>query len=172
MKIDEWIWGKEQIISEFDRDFTIKILIPKDGINGVLSLQSHQRKLEYWIILSGRGVVQFFIDDLFYTLKVSKGMLFRIPPGVPHRLGSIQSLKVLEVSTLDEHSLDKAKPKDVVRYHCFHGRECTQGLIELNLLQEAVKTFESFFNNKKNFKQKPALDRLQSLRIYLGKIDL
>ncbi|MCS6893214.1 MAG: hypothetical protein NZO16_01385 [Deltaproteobacteria bacterium] len=172
MKVDFWVWGTETIVSGENDDFTIKILEPKDGLSGVLSLQAHEKKHEYWIIKSGKGIAQFIVADSVLTVIATSNMIFKIAPNLPHRLGSLSHLKVIEVSTLDEHSLDKNKSKDVVRYHCFHGRPCLKpNSRKFNeLVSRSVEEFVNTLNTQKVIEQKKNLVRLSEAGIFLGKV--
>jgi len=167
IKEDFWIWGKELIISQESDPFTIKLIQPKNGVEGSLSLQFHNHKSEYWYVLSGVGVAQFIVEEEILTVRATKGKIFFIKPRLVHRLGSIQELTVFEVSSIDKHAFDKTQPKDVVRLHCFHGRETAVGNFNTKVLAKSVDFF--FKALEENFPEEDyLLRRLTDLGIYLG----
>jgi len=167
IKEDFWVWGKELILTQESDPFTIKLIQPKNGIEGSLSLQFHNHKSEYWYVLSGVGVAQFIIEDEILTVRATRGKIFSIKPKLIHRLGSIQELTVFEVSSIDKHAFDKTQPKDVVRLHCFHGRETAGANFNYTVLAKSVDLFLRALD--KNFPQEDfVLRRLTKLGIYLG----
>ncbi|MES2023235.1 MAG: phosphomannose isomerase type II C-terminal cupin domain [Patescibacteria group bacterium] len=90
---------------------TVKIITVKP--NEILSLQSHQKRAEFWHVLSGDGTIQ--INENKYEVK--DGDEYHIPIGAKHRMsGGSSGLEILEISTGD---FDEA---DVVRYEDKYGR--------------------------------------------------
>jgi allophanate hydrolase subunit 2 len=86
------------------------------------------------------------------TRIMKKGDFQNLPAGTVHRMMALSDdAKVLESSTPDRHAADKSVPKDVVRLHCVHGRECEsfddaqqQAVVErsIQVTEEAIATLE------------------------------
>lgn len=154
-KIDTWVWGRERIIWGFDpsHQYTFKILEPKVGRDGCMSLQYHDYKSETWLMLRGEIWALFALDGQVCTKIMRPGDGQNIITGVIHRMmGLTGDAQVAEPSTPDRHAADKSAPKDVVRLHCVHGREVVKGrtaeeqrLVELSIQysEEAIKCVES-----------------------------
>ncbi len=126
IKTDQYVWGQEQILWGFDpaHQYTLKVLEPKPGKAGCLSLQYHKEKSESWLVLSGAAWILMVVEGKVCTRIMRRGDLQNIPTGTIHRIAAASSdLKVLEPSTPDRHAADKTVVKDVIRLHCFHGRE-------------------------------------------------
>lgn len=122
---DEWVWGREKIVWGFDpaHQYTFKILEPKVGRAGCLSLQYHHHKSESWLVLRGAAWILLIADGRVCTRVMRAGDIQNLPAGVIHRITSITAdAQIAEPSTPDAHAADKSKPKDVVRLHCYHGR--------------------------------------------------
>ena len=68
-----------------------------------LSLQSHEKRAETWVVIRGLANVQ--IDDELFTLNVGESI--QIPVGAKHRLQNAGSelLEIIEVKL--EHTLEK-----------------------------------------------------------------
>lgn len=126
MKVDKYVWGEEIILwgDLPEHDFTIKILKPKPGRQGCLSLQYHNKKSETWQVISGTGYALYVKDGVVRRDFIGPGKFINLPAKTIHRLvGVSENFSVLEYSTLDEHAKDSTKKKDVIRLHCVHGRE-------------------------------------------------
>jgi len=126
---DEWVWGRETLVWGYEADhaYTLKILAPKVGREGCLSLQYHHQKSETWFVLSGQIWALMIQSGQIITRVMSKGDFQNLPTGTVHRMMAItEDAKVLESSTPDRHAADKSLPKDVVRLHCVHGRDCEE----------------------------------------------
>ncbi|MCB0354859.1 MAG: hypothetical protein KDD64_15095 [Bdellovibrionales bacterium] len=124
---DSWHWGTESIFWGFDpsHQYTLKLLQPKKGRDGCLSLQYHHEKSESWVVLEGVAWAFMIVDGQVCTRLLKKGDVQNLPTGIIHRLmGASDDVKILEPSTPDRHASDKSQPKDVVRLHCVFGREC------------------------------------------------
>ena len=90
---------------------TVKIITVKP--NEILSLQSHNKRSEFWRILSGGGVVK--IADI--KSSAIEGNEYNIPVETKHRLeAGPLGIVVLEIATGD---FDE---KDIVRYEDKYGR--------------------------------------------------
>ncbi|RMG41451.1 MAG: hypothetical protein D6719_08515 [Candidatus Dadabacteria bacterium] len=126
LPFDSWTWGTEHLIrgDKPDHKYTCKILAPKKGRSGCLSLQYHLEKTESWIVLTGIAWILIAVEGQVATRIMQPGDIQNIEAGTIHRLMAVSDdLKVLEPSTPDRHAADKSVPKDVVRLHCVHGRE-------------------------------------------------
>lgn len=132
-KVDKWVWGNEQIAWGFDTShkYTFKILEPKVGKDGCLSLQYHHEKSETWLVIRGEVWALVVIGDQVATKIMRPGDGQNLPTGVIHRLmGLTPDCQVAEASTPDRHAADKSVPKDVVRLHCVQGREVARPVDE------------------------------------------
>ena len=144
---DSWIWGNELIVWGFkpEHEYTCKILEPKAGRHGCLSLQYHDKKSESWVVL--RGVVWALIiaDKKLSTRIMRAGDIQNLPAGTIHRLmGLSNDAQVVEASTPDRHAADKTAIKDVRRLHCVFGRplDAARSNEEKILVDRAIKATE------------------------------
>ncbi|MCI5065975.1 hypothetical protein MRY87_09650 [bacterium] len=152
---DEWVWGKERLLWGYspEHHYTLKILQPKRGREGCLSLQYHHEKSETWFVLSGKVWALIIQSDQVFSRVMSKGDFQNLPTGTVHRLmGLTDDAQVLESSTPDRHAADKTIKKDVIRLHCVLGRECEpyeypekQPLIEtaIQVTEETITALEA-----------------------------
>ena len=64
IQTDSWVWGNERIIWGYDssHQYTFKILEPKRGHSGCMSLQYHHVKSETWLVLRGQLWTLFIVD--------------------------------------------------------------------------------------------------------------
>lgn len=125
MKIDCWPWGCEKIVWGFElsHKYTLKILEPKAGRAGCLSLQKHAEKSETWLVMRGSVWALAVAGGQVCTKILRPFDFLNLPAGTIHRLTALEEgVQVLEASTPDVHAADKSRPKDVVRLHCVHGR--------------------------------------------------
>jgi mannose-1-phosphate guanylyltransferase/mannose-1-phosphate guanylyltransferase/mannose-6-phosphate isomerase len=99
-------WGKYEILSDRD-DFKAKVTTVEAGQR--LSYQSHDRRSEHWIVLSGSGEVT--VNDQVRTVRA--GDYIHIPLKAKHRMsaGHGGPLVFFEVQTGDYFGED-----DIVRY--------------------------------------------------------
>ncbi len=127
LQVDHWPWGDETIIWGFkpNHAYTLKLIEPKPGRAGCLSLQSHAQKSETWVVMRGTGWGLAIYEGKVCTQILNPGSVQTNEPGVIHRLMAVSAdFRLVEASSLDAHAADKSKAKDVIRYHCFLGREC------------------------------------------------
>lgn len=106
-----WGYYKTTVLNDY---FQAKIISVKPG--GQLSLQAHNHREEYWIVVHGSGIVQ--LDKSI--LPVSCGSTVFIPLGCKHRLTNTdnkESLIITEVQIGDYFGED-----DIVRYEDVYGR--------------------------------------------------
>ena len=128
-KKDNWIWGSESILWGFEpkHRFTVKVLEPKAGRLGCLSLQYHKEKEETWIPIRGVAWALVVIDGVVCTRILRPGDVQNVKVGTLHRLmGVTDDVMILEPSTIDAHAVDKSAVKDVIRLHCTLGRQVSE----------------------------------------------
>lgn len=147
LKTDEWVWGRETIVWGYDPShrYTFKVLEPRRGREGCLSLQYHHEKSESWFLLRGIAWALIVSDGVVCTRVLKVGDIQNLPTGTIHRLmGISDDVQVLEPSTPDRHAADKSVKKDVVRLHCVLGRECDppRDANERVLVEECVRITE------------------------------
>ena len=112
MEISERPWGRYEVILE-NSGYKVKKITVNPG--GKLSLQSHEHRSEYWIIVSGTAKVT--IGET--TQKRQTGTSVFIPQGSRHRLEneSYESMELIEVQLGDYLGED-----DIKRYEDIYGR--------------------------------------------------
>jgi mannose-1-phosphate guanylyltransferase/mannose-6-phosphate isomerase len=105
-------WGSYQNIDAGDR-FQVKHIMVKPG--GRLSLQSHTKRAEHWVVV--QGTAQVTCDDRVFLLHENESTF--IPLGAKHRLENPGKLplKVIEVQSGSYLGED-----DIVRYEDVYGR--------------------------------------------------
>ena len=155
LQVDQWTWGRELIVWGYlpEHRYTLKVIEPKPGRAGCLSLQYHHEKSESWIVLRGIAWILVIIGEQATTRIMRAGDIQNLETGVIHRLMALSDdLQLIEPSTPDRHASDKSAPKDVVRLHCVHGRQCAQPRDEkearlvkqaIAYTEEAIKCVES-----------------------------
>ena len=105
-------WGSYQDIDRGERFRAKRLTVnPK----GKLSLQSHKRRAEHWVVV--RGVAEVTLDGKIMTLHENESIY--IPMGGIHRLANPGSepLEVVEVQTGDYLEED-----DIIRYEDIYAR--------------------------------------------------
>lgn len=106
-----WGFYKTTFINDYSQSKIIKVN-PK----GVLSLQKHKRREEYWVVINGSGEVTVGES----VKRVESGDFVYIPKGCKHRLentSEIESLMIAEVQIGDYFGED-----DIIRYDDVYGR--------------------------------------------------
>lgn len=129
LKVDTWPWGIERVVWGFEpgHQFTFKLLEPKRGRAGCMSLQYHHEKSELWMVLRGEIWALVVVGDQVCTRIMGPGDIQTLPVGTIHRMmGLSDDARVAEPSTPDRHAADKSVAKDVVRLHCYQGRAVAQ----------------------------------------------
>ena len=106
-------WGSYDSIDQAD-GFQVKRIKVKPG--GRLSLQSHTRRAEHWIVV--RGTARVTRDDDVFELHANQSTY--IPLGAKHRLENPGS-EVLEL--IEVQSGDYLGEDDIVRYEDVYGRK-------------------------------------------------
>ena len=106
-----WGYYKTSIMNDY---FQSKLICVNPG--GKLSLQSHARREEHWIIAHGKGIVQIGESEI----SVGCGSSLFIPKGCKHRVTNTddtESLIITEVQIGDYFGED-----DIKRYEDVYGR--------------------------------------------------
>jgi len=106
-----WGFYKTTFINDYSQSKIIKVN-PK----GVLSLQEHKRREEYWVVINGIGEVTVGES----VKKVESGSFVYIPKGCKHRLentSDTESLMIAEVQLGEYFGED-----DIIRYDDVYGR--------------------------------------------------
>ncbi len=106
-------WGYYQTI-DIGPTFQVKHLMVKPGAK--LSLQSHDKRAEHWVVVSGSAEVTHGAD----ILNLGPNQSTYIPRGTKHRLANLgdEPLRVIEVQSGNDLGED-----DIVRYDDDYGRE-------------------------------------------------
>lgn len=144
---DTWPWGNELVIWGYspEHKYTFKILEPKKGRAGCLSLQYHHEKSESWLCVRGIAWALVVVADQVCTRILRAGDVQNLPTGCIHRLmGVSDDVQVAEPSTPDRHAADKSAPKDVVRLHCVLGRDVAKARTpaEATIVTRAIEITE------------------------------
>ena len=105
-------WGSYKIIDE-GKNYLVKNIFVKP--HGKLSLQSHEHRCEYWVVVEGTAEVT--INDSIKVLNSNESIF--IPKKSKHSLANNyeNNLTIIEVwhgDILDE--------KDIIRYEDIYGR--------------------------------------------------
>ncbi len=105
-------WGEYYILEDSEKT-KVKRIVVNSG--GRLSYQSHKRRSEYWVIVS--GVARMTLDDLESDYK--PGSVVVIPVGTKHRVENQgdQPLVFIEVQLGDYFGED-----DIERFNDDYGR--------------------------------------------------
>ena len=105
-------WGSYDSV-DVGEQFQVKRIKVKPGAR--LSLQSHTRRAEHWIVV--RGIARVTRDDDVFDLQANQSTY--IPIGARHRLENPgeQMLELIEVQSGDYLGED-----DIVRYEDVYGR--------------------------------------------------
>jgi mannose-6-phosphate isomerase-like protein (cupin superfamily) len=106
-EFDRRPWGTYEVLEDLD-DYKVKKIVVNPGHR--LSLQSHNRRSEHWVVTSGTALVT--IDDGQHTLGPNQ--YIHVPLGARHRVENPGSdpLVFIEVQCGDYLGED-----DIVRYH-------------------------------------------------------
>ena len=80
-----------------------------------LSLQSHSKRQEHWVIVKGSGLV--FLDDKY--INVHEGDYIYIETGIKHRIENNTDLELIFVETQIGSYLEE---DDIIRYEDDYGR--------------------------------------------------
>lgn len=109
-------WGHEILVAH-NEHYALKDIWIKAGTR--TSLQSHTRKTETVLILSGKLSLEHQVQGApLEVIIYGAGETYDIEPGVKHRATALQDTRLIEVSTPD---LD-----DLIRYEDDFGRHKVQ----------------------------------------------
>ena len=111
-KIYERPWGTYQTLEQ-DKDFQLKIIRVKQ--NGRLSLQSHEKRQEHWIVVAGMATVT--VDET--KKEYSPGSYVFIPFKAKHRLENFGQEEIVLVEVQMGSYLGE---DDIIRYDDVYGR--------------------------------------------------
>lgn len=104
-------WGS---FRQFNLNSPITVKVLTVNANEELSLQSHEKRAEFWRVLKGGGVM--IIDDKEYN--VSEGHEQNIPLGIKHKIiAGPSGMQLLELAVGDF-----LEEKDETRYEDKYGR--------------------------------------------------
>lgn len=108
-------WGRYDILESADTHQVKRITV---NPGGRLSYQRHQRREEFWVIISGRA--RFTLDDV--DTEHRPGEVLFVPVGSKHRVANIgdEPLIFIEVQRGDYFGED-----DIERFSDDYGREGT-----------------------------------------------
>ena len=107
--IEERPWGKF-IQFTHNEPSTVKILVVNPGEE--LSLQYHERREEFWHVISGNGKLIIGENEL----DIVPGKNYLVPRGAQHTIrGGSEGVQVLEIATGDFDEDDIVRLKD--KYH-------------------------------------------------------
>ena len=114
-QVDTRPWGQWEVLDVgFDgrEDYCVKKITINPG--GVLSLQSHNHRREYWVVLS--GTVTVMIDrDMF---EMGPGETTHVPVRAKHRMVNKTSTPVIVL----EIQSGQCREDDITRYEDVYGR--------------------------------------------------
>lgn len=105
-------WGKYKVLHDGE-ECKVKIIEVLPGQR--LSLQSHEKRAEYWYIIAGEGLMT--LENFKFPLKA--GGKINIPVKMKHRIENTgtETLKFIEIQTGTYFGED-----DIVRYDDDYGR--------------------------------------------------
>ena len=91
-------WGEEVIYTPENLKYTFKLIKINDGAR--LSLQSHDEKVETFILIEGQAnlIIGTSLENL-ETIPMELGKGYNIPVGIIHRMAGVQNASILEAST-------------------------------------------------------------------------
>lgn len=112
MKEEKRPWGTFEVLHEEEKCKIKKITVE---IGHKLSLQSHEKRNEFWSIIDGDGEITLNEE----ILSAPKGMMFYIPAGTIHRIENVgnKPLVFIEIQTGEYFGED-----DIKRYEDIYGR--------------------------------------------------
>jgi mannose-6-phosphate isomerase-like protein (cupin superfamily) len=103
-------WGWHRVLIKIGEKAWIKVVFVKQGER--LSLQSHEERIEIWIVLKGK--VETLVNDKNRVLK--PGGILKINRKEKHRMGGIQNSYILELA------FGRPSETDIIRYEDDYGR--------------------------------------------------
>ena len=112
-KIIERPWGTYQTILK-EKTFQVKKIVVNP--NSQLSLQSHNKRSEHWIIVEGEGTV--IVGEKQIVLKKDENIY--IPITEEHRISNFTNNPVIFIEIQNGDYLEE---DDIVRYDNIYGRK-------------------------------------------------
>jgi len=106
-------WGTYQVLT-IGKNYQVKRIVVYP--NSQLSLQSHNRRSEHWIIVDGEGTVTLGNKDF----KLKKDESTYIPVKEKHRMSNFTDSKVIFIEVQNGDYLGE---DDIVRYQDIYGRK-------------------------------------------------
>ena len=107
-------WGKFDQYA-LNEKVTVKIITVKKG--GILSLQSHKNRKEFWVALDD-GLTAVVGNK---KIKLKKGETINVPKKAKHRIIASKTMKAKEARFL-EIAYGNFDENDIVRYDDAYGR--------------------------------------------------
>ncbi len=103
-------WGS---FRRFNQNSISTVKIITINPDGVLSLQSHAKRSEFWRVVYGSGA--FFVDGIEH--KAERGSEQYVPSGVKHKMSAgKEGMEVLEIG------IGQFDENDIIRYEDIYGR--------------------------------------------------
>ena len=115
MEKKETPWGKWENLVEYKPSMGYKVKRITVNPKECLSLQTHQHRDEFWVVVSGTGRVTMGKDVFF----LQKGKSIFIPKTVPHRVENPSGNPLIIIEVQIGEVLEE---KDIVRIEDKYGR--------------------------------------------------
>lgn len=123
-------WGQETIYTPADLKYTFKQIKINDGAR--LSLQSHDEKVETFVLIEGEAdlIIGPDVEHLnTIHMEIKKG--YNIPVGIVHRMVGIKNAIILEASTPEtgttfRYQDDYQRPDETEQIRQLNNRGWTQ----------------------------------------------
>ncbi len=114
---EERPWGSFEVIHEFSQNGGKDVVIKKITVHPKkrLSLQSHTKRKEHWLVIAGEGTVA--LDD--EEILVQPESKIEVPIGTKHRIANTHAEKPLVFIEISFGDFDE---NDIVRYQDDFGR--------------------------------------------------
>lgn len=113
IEVVERPWGTYQTIIEGD-NYKVKKIVVRPSSQ--LSLQSHNKRSEHWVVVSGIGSV--VCGDK--TIELKKDGSIYIPVGTKHRMSNFTDKDIVFIEVQNGDYLGE---DDIVRYEDIYGRK-------------------------------------------------
>lgn len=106
-------WGTYQVLLE-ENNYKVKRIVVNP--NSQLSLQSHNKRMEHWVVVEGEGSVTLGDKEI----KLKKGESVVIPFQSKHRMSNFTDSKVVFIEVQNGDYLGE---DDIIRYDDIYGRK-------------------------------------------------
>lgn len=107
-------WGAWEVVDVGDKYIVKKITVAP---NQILSLQSHEHRVEHWVIVSGKAEVTLNND----TMQMGVNDSIFIPKQSKHRIANVGTENMCFIEVQIGDILDE---NDIRRYEDRYGRAC------------------------------------------------